>query len=388
MAHALHADAPNKLMHFDFLREGKSSQGLTHVLIIKGDASSFARLQPCEAADAITAAEALMKWLSLFAVVSAWVSDRGAHFKNAIMSELSRRLHAHQRFAAPCCPQSHGAAETACKAALRACRALFSELRMAKSEWPLVMQLMQSILNHAMRPAQGDRAPIAAFMGLPADNPLRSVMPPAVEEMQSIDFLKAKRIAKIENAIKALDAMRKGISKRRAKKRKGAVKRPNERARAQPVNFELGDFALVAKKDARDGQKLQVTWKGPRRASRAVSDLICECEDLITGKESLFHANRLKRCADSSLNAAEEFLGAMQRKYPQLQAVEQALRLRFNPGLERCEGQVKRRGFEREEPAWEPCATMLEDIPGVMAAFLGERQSQKLASTAKNASGV
>eukprot|EP00172_Hildenbrandia_rubra_P002599 Plantae.Rhodophyta-Hildenbrandia_rubra.ctg3560.p1 GENE.Plantae.Rhodophyta-Hildenbrandia_rubra.ctg3560~~Plantae.Rhodophyta-Hildenbrandia_rubra.ctg3560.p1 ORF type:complete len:305 (+),score=28.60 Plantae.Rhodophyta-Hildenbrandia_rubra.ctg3560:801-1715(+) len=304
------------------------------------------------------------------------------------MSELSRKLHAHQHFTTPYCPQSNGTVETVCKEALRACRALLSEFRMTKNEWPLVIQLIQSILNHTIRPTLGDRAPITAFTGLPADNPLCSIMPPTAEEMQSIDFLKAKRITKVENLIKALDEMHKDISKRRTKKRKDAVRRHNERTHMQPVNFELGDFVLVAKKDAHDGRKLQVTWKGPRRVSRAVSDLIYECEDLITGKKNLFHANRLKHYADSDLNMTEEFLDAVQHNDPQLQTVEQVLHLRFNPTLERYEVQVKWRGFDHEEPTWEPYATMLEDIPDVMAVFLNEYQNQKLVSAAKNASAV
>ena len=163
--------------------------------------------------------------------------------------------------------------------------------------------------------------------------------------------------------------MHRDIASRRNKKREAAVKRHNKLTHVQPCNFEVGDFVLVAKKNDHDGSKLRVTWKGPRRITRAVSELIYECEDLVTGKCGLIHANRLKPYSDSSLNITEELLDAILHNDPHLQTVEALLNLRFNPVLERYEVQVKLRGFDYEDPTWEPFSTMHEDIPDMVDDF-------------------
>ena len=77
----------------------------------------------------------------------------------------------------------------------------------------------------------------------------------------------------IEKVITALDEMH-GDAERRTKKREAAIRRHNKKTFIQPVNFEIGDFVLVAQKDSSEGPKLQVTWKGPRCVVRSVSDVV------------------------------------------------------------------------------------------------------------------
>ena len=363
---------------------GESTRGIIYILIIKDDASSFVWLEPCTAADADTTVETLLKWFCTFGVVLNWISDRGTHFKNKVMRDLNRKLHGYHHFTTPYSPQSNGTVETVCKEVLRACRALLSEFRMTKKEWPLVLPLIQSILNHSVRPTLGNRAPITAFTGLPADNPLCSISPPAVESVKSIDEVRARRLINVQGIVKALDSIHRDISKRRNKKREAAIRRHNERTFVQPVNFEIGDFVLVAKKDVHEGSKLQVTWKGPWRIIRAVSDMVFECEDLISGKYSLFHANRLKPYADRSLNISEDLLDTIQHNDPHLQKVANILNLLFNPLLERYEVQVQWQGFDYEDPTWEPFFTMNEDIRDMLEEFMQSHQDQILVDAARN----
>lgn len=46
MASTLHADEPNELIHFDYFYIGKSRKGVSYVLIIKNDATSYTWLTP------------------------------------------------------------------------------------------------------------------------------------------------------------------------------------------------------------------------------------------------------------------------------------------------------------------------------------------------------
>lgn len=69
MAHTLHADKPNDLLHLDFLYMGPSNGDHQCVLILKDDASSLVRLEPCPAADTKHTVRALSSWFSIFGVV-------------------------------------------------------------------------------------------------------------------------------------------------------------------------------------------------------------------------------------------------------------------------------------------------------------------------------
>jgi hypothetical protein len=74
------------------------------------------------------------------------------------------------------------------------------------------------------------------------------------------------------------------------------------------INFGLGDFALVSKRDFRVGEKLTFHWRGPKRIVGVLSDFLFEVEDLRNGKVSNFHAQRLRFYHDSSLDVTAELI--------------------------------------------------------------------------------
>lgn len=183
-------------------------------------------------------------------------------------------------------------------------------------------------LNHSKRPSLGNRAPITAFTGLPAHNPLRTLLPAGALQPASLDFVKSQRIIHIEAIAKALDEIHRDISKRKNKLTEDAIHRQNARTHVRSINFEIGDFVLVVKRSEKQGNNLRVTWKGPRRISRVASELIFECEDFINRTHALFHANRLKLYADSKQHVSEELLDSMDHNDPHLNTVEAILNLR------------------------------------------------------------
>eukprot|EP00171_Calliarthron_tuberculosum_P006128 IDg6128t1 len=114
------------------------------------------------------------------------------------------------------------------------------------------------------------------------------------------------------------------VSHHRTRRRDDAVRHHNEHPHIKPVNFEIGDFAMVAKRK-NDGKKLHVIWSGPRRVTRAISDLVYECEDLIPGAHHNIHSNRLKRYAGSSFNVTEDLLDTVEHNDPHLNTVDELL---------------------------------------------------------------
>jgi hypothetical protein len=98
MAQTLHAEKPNKLLHFDFLYIGHGLKGVDYILVLKDDLSSYCRLIPSVAANAVTTAAALIDWFATFGVVLDWVADRGSHFRNVVVRILRDQNHSSHRF--------------------------------------------------------------------------------------------------------------------------------------------------------------------------------------------------------------------------------------------------------------------------------------------------
>ena len=170
MAQTLHATAPNKLLHMDFLYIYPGIGSLEYVLVLKDDFSSYVRLVACKAADAEHTVGALMDWFTTFGVVLDWVSDRGSHFKNEVVDRLREQNRASHRFTLAYAPWSNETVEVVNREVLRVLRALCSEFRIPFKEWPSVLPIVQGVLNSAVLPRLGNRSPLTAMTGLPADN--------------------------------------------------------------------------------------------------------------------------------------------------------------------------------------------------------------------------
>ena len=383
LGHALHADKPNELLHFDFLYIGPGTNSYECVLIIKDDASSYVWLEPTTAANAKSATTALTRWFSCFGVSLTWNSDQGAHFKNEVMQALNRAYHGQRHFTTAYAPQANGTVERVCREVLRACRALLSEFKLHQREWPAVVHIIQSILNHTIREILGNRAPITCFLGLPATDPLRSLFSPEHKKALTVDFVKLQQVSNVNAILAALDDMHRAVAQIRSRNRKAQVARHNAKTNVKPVNFEVGDFVLVADALNRAGRKLQVKWKGPRRVTQAISPFVYEVQDLVTEKISNVHYSRLKFYSDSSLDVTEALLDTISHNDPPLyNIVEKLLDLRYNDDTGNFEVQTQWQGFDYEDPTWEPLHTLKQDIPAMTKQFLEQFPNRTLADAA------
>lgn len=107
-----------------------------------------------------------MNWLAAIGVVQTWVCDQGRHFQNKSREAINRALHSHHHFNVANTPQANDTVERVCREVLRCSRALLSEFRMKEEEWPLLLPVVQTALNHVKRSNLGDREPITVFTGL------------------------------------------------------------------------------------------------------------------------------------------------------------------------------------------------------------------------------
>lgn len=161
-APTMQADGPNGAIHFDYLYCGPSKQGDTYVLILKDNFSAYVWLIACKEANAAETVDALFKWFTAFGIAPIWISDRGSHFKNEVMQNLGKKLRVDHQFTPAYSPHTNGTVENVCKPILRAISALLPDLGLQEDDWPLVIPLIQSLLNNSKSKRLGSKTPLFA----------------------------------------------------------------------------------------------------------------------------------------------------------------------------------------------------------------------------------
>jgi hypothetical protein len=73
-------------------------------------------------------AQALLRWFADFGVVSVRVSDRGIHFKNAVVQHLQRHIKSRHHYTLAYFPWNNGTVEVVWREILRVMAAVQSEL--------------------------------------------------------------------------------------------------------------------------------------------------------------------------------------------------------------------------------------------------------------------
>ncbi len=89
LAHGLHGERPNEVLHADFLYMGPGIEGKKYILIIRDDLSSYVWLWPTDSATSEAAADAITVWLGCFGSMEWLVTDQGSHFKNDLIRALT-----------------------------------------------------------------------------------------------------------------------------------------------------------------------------------------------------------------------------------------------------------------------------------------------------------
>ncbi|GMF53460.1 unnamed protein product [Phytophthora fragariaefolia] len=144
----------------------------TYILVLKDHATHYCELVVCDTADSAVVTTAILEWHSRFGVPPVWVSDNGSHFKNEVVTELSRRLKTHQIFAVAYSPWINGSVERVNRDILQVLRAVIMEYKISAKDWVYLVPLVQSRLNHTAVPSLGNKAPTELFTGLPCPSPL------------------------------------------------------------------------------------------------------------------------------------------------------------------------------------------------------------------------
>ncbi|GMF18554.1 unnamed protein product [Phytophthora fragariaefolia] len=364
---AIHATKPNEVIHFDYLTlpEDEDSHN-KYVLVVKDDFSSFTELYPAADPDASTCADALLQWFYRYGIVHQWVSDQGTHFKNEVIKKLAANVGGNHHFTTAYCPWANGTVEVANRLLLKCMRAVLSERQMSPSKWESVLGMVKAALNQQPSDKLGGRAPVTAFMSLPATTPLATIFSAdSVIEMDE-ETLRAKILEHLAATAASLEAIHREVAVTSDRRRLQA--RARRAAEAKPPNFSAGDFVLAATVIALPN-KLAIKWQGPKRVVRALTDWIFEVEDLNEPHaKSTHHVSRLRFYAEATREVTEGLL--QYALHSQGGHCVQAFRgIRLNAAQQQWEVHMKWLGMDELENTWESYASLRADVPVLLQCY-------------------
>ncbi|KAG3215270.1 hypothetical protein PC129_g13856 [Phytophthora cactorum] len=328
----------NGVLYFDYLFMGESFGDSKYILVLKDHASYYCELGVADTADSAMAVGALLEWHTRFGLPPVWISDQGSHFKNEVVSELSRRLRTKQQLIFRLLPLDQQ---------LRRERepgyppsdqdTMILEYKIHYHDWFDVVPMVRSSINHTAVPSLDNRAPVELFIVLPCPKPLR--------EFYRSDTGELQEIPDSDNVDQFLTDLR------------GSIQDMHKVVQDQRLKKTL----LNEKRGGNvDGNELLVTWIGPYRVVRADAHSF-PIRHLITGVDLDVHAlGWLKFYANSSLDVTEGILEHISSQVVVL-AVEKLKEHRWNSGFNDFEMLVRWKNLESIEDSYEPLFSRSRD---------------------------
>lgn len=375
LGRTIQAQGPNEVLHFDYYHVGKAFNGWHSVLVLKDGLTHFVELQGCSSMAADVAAEALLDWFKRYGIVPTWVSDQPTHYRNTVLNTLAQRLTSLHHFTTAYCPWANGTVERANRDLSSVFKCILGEFKMPLDQWPLVLPVVQFVLNNTQQESLSGLAPIQVFMGREPSSPLKEVFNPVTETFSTIPpQTETIKTAYLELRAK-LACMHKEVQTASNEQHSRNARRFKRTKRA---NFHIGDFVLWSRIDSKKTiEKLQFIWRGPFRVIDAASEHIFTIEDMHTKQSYTVHSSRLKFYHDASLNMTAEILDHVSRQ-GLIYTVRELKDIAWNKSHKRWEVLVAWDGFEDSESTWESFDTLLKDIPRMVNNFIESLKNTKV----------
>lgn len=164
------------------------------------------------------------------------------------MKTLHERLHVNHYFTHPYCPWSNGTVEVVCRELQRVLRALQSELKLPRTEWPRLIPLVTYALNNQKLERLAGRAPLTVFAGLPSHSDMGVYK---LKNEKEINFVRPEQVrilqkVKIEKLHAALEYMHRKVAKKYSETRARSNLSHNQKTGVHANNFDKSDFLCCA----------------------------------------------------------------------------------------------------------------------------------------------
>jgi hypothetical protein len=103
------------------------------------------------------------------------------------------------------------------------------------------------------------------------------------------------------------------------------IQKHEDKTHVRSLNFQVGEYVLVAEQRKSGVSKLQVKWKGPRRVASVESDYVFVVENLLTKELKASHVTRLRLYKGKELNVTAKLAQAADHNDNQLYVVSKIL---------------------------------------------------------------
>lgn len=363
----MHADEPNTLLHFDYLSMQESNMGYKYILVLKDDASQFVELIPCQNATANEAVRGILSWFARYGIVTKWVTDQGAHFKNELVRLVEDYIGAEHHFTPSYYPWINGTVERVMREILKVFKKLSQEINIDLKEWPMILPVIQMALNMHRSKNRANHNSIELFTGRVTTGMIGLVLKESEHDVIKVPWTEEEWSRNIEQLRCALREMHKKVNFERNKRN---LSNKRYLSAKTEENIHKGDFVLWAYSNERKlhAPKLLCKWIGPFQVTQVLSTKMFEIEHLVTAKKYIVHSSRLRFYKDKSLQVNVQ-LKRFVVNQGTIMEVEQILNERFNKEFDRNEVLVKWRGFQDLEATWEPKDVIVQDVPAIYQKF-------------------
>ncbi|POM76542.1 Hypothetical protein PHPALM_6209 [Phytophthora palmivora] len=362
----------NGVFHFDYLYMGESYSESKYLLALKDHATHYCELVVADTPDSIVVVEALLAWHSRFGIPPDWVSDYGTHFKNEVVTELSRRLRTQPTFTPAYGPWINGSIERINRDILQLVRTMILTYKISYKDWVYMVPMIQAILYHTTMLSLENRAPVELFTELQCPTPLREFYLTDKAGLQEVPA-NSQIDEYLDELRGSLHSMHCDVEDRRLKQR--LLNKKRERGE-NLVNFTVGDFVLRSRVDEKHGNKLQVAWTCPYLVIRGDAHSF-RIQQLVTSDELDVHASRLKMYADSSLDVTDELLEHVSSQGIVL-AINKLNEHQWNDDIKDYEIRVSWKGHHQIEDSYEPFQSLAKEICVLVGNYVAKVKDPKL----------
>ena len=186
-----------------------------------------------------------------------------------------------------------------------------------------------------------------------------------------------------EPAIKRkVEALRVQLQELHVKINSKPSRKQRKRPGQQEVDFDVGDYVLVARIGQTIKDKVKPIWEGPAKVIGRNNDRSFVVEDITGDRRRDIHADHLKRFSNKDLVLTpqlKEFAVHGSTGYK----VEAILGHRLETRGRRCELHVRWIGFSEDGDTWESLDRLYADVPDMVTSYVNIVQDQDVKAKMK-----
>jgi competence protein ComGF len=150
------------------------------------------------------------------------------------------------------------------------------------------------VLNNSLSTRLNKRTPVQAFTGNAEMTPLALILKSNVPVNAPLDFIKAQKLVEIEKLSNTMTEVHVQVAEKATRDRKASIEKRRDKTHVRSLNFQVGDYVLVAEHCKSGTSKLQVKGKGPHLIASVESNYVFAVANPVTKEAKAAHAKRLQ----------------------------------------------------------------------------------------------